>query len=331
MKDLLMKLSLEAGTPGDEDAVAEVITNELRDCVDWIGKDNLGNLICHKKGAGKKVMLAAHMDEIGLMVTSIDENGFLRFTNVGGHTPVILAGTRVQFNKDVSGVISFEHIDDIKELKFGKMYIDIGAKNKTEALTKVSVGSVATFLSQSQVQGSRFIGKALDDRVGCAVLINVLKEVKNSPYNIFGVFTVQEEVGLRGARTAAYKIDPDIAFAIDLTLTGDTPGALNMSVKLGEGVAIKIMDRSIICHPSIKNALIEIAEKNTIPYQLEVLDRGGTDAGSIHISRGGIPTGALSIPGRYVHTANEMIDMDDAQNAINLFVKILQSAILEDI
>ena len=331
MKDLLIKLSSLTGTPGNEDTVAEFITTELKSYVDWIGKDNLGNLICHKKGSGKKVMLAAHMDEIGLMVTSIDEKGFLRFTNVGGHGPIILAGTRVQFNKGILGVISYEHLDDIKELKLEKMYIDIGAKDQKDAQKKVSIGSVATFHSPPQVQGNHFIGKALDDRAGCAVLIKVLQEVKHSPYDIHGVFSVQEEVGLRGARTAAYKIDPDIAFAIDLTLTGDTPGALNMSVKLGAGVAIKIMDKSIICHPLVKNALIETAEKNAIPFQLEVLDRGGTDAGSIHITRAGIPTGAVSIPGRYVHTPNEMIDLNDAQGAVKLLTNILQSSILEDI
>lgn len=328
MQNLLMKLSLANGTSGHEGSIAELITEEVKDFADWYGKDNLGNLICHKKGTGKKIMLAAHMDEIGLMVTHIDEKGFLRFTNIGGHGVMVLVGTRVQFANGTIGVLANEHLEDIKELKLEKMYIDIGSKNEAEAKATVKIGDIATFTTLPVMQGSRFIGKALDDRVGCAVLIKTLQQLKTSPYDIYVVFTVQEEVGLRGARTAAYKINPDFAIAVDLTLTGDTPGARTMSVKMGAGVAIKIMDKSVVCHPDIKNALIETAEKHNIPYQLEVLEWGGTDAGAIHITREGIPSGVVSVPGRFVHTPNEMIDLGDMQGAVDLLTNILQDNIL---
>lgn len=329
MQELLKKLSSANGTSGNESSIADLIIEEIKGSVDWLGKDNLGNLICHKKGNGKKVMLAAHMDEIGLMVTHIDDKGFLRFTNIGGHGATTLAAARVQFADGTIGVISNEHVEDIKELKLDKMYIDIGAKDETDAKAKVKIGDIAVFKNDPVVQGNRLIGKALDDRVGCAVLIKVLQGLKNSPYDVYGVFTVQEEVGLRGARTAAYKINPDVAFAIDVTLTGDTPGARTMSVKLGSGAAIKVMDKAVICHPAVKDALVKTAETNGIKYQLEVLEWGGTDAGAIHLTREGIPSGAVSIPSRFVHTPNEMIDLSDMEEAVKLLTHVLQDNALE--
>ena len=201
------------------------------------------------------------------------------------------------------GVVHYEQkLDDIKNLNLSKMYIDIGAKNKEEALKSVNIGDVACFVGDAVKQGDMIISKALDDRCGCAVVIQAIKDMKDTENEIYFVFTVQEELGLRGAKTAAYQIKPDLAIAVDVTLTGDTPNCHPMEVKCGKGPAIKIKDRSIICHPKVKNLLERAAKKINIPYQFEILEFGGNDSGAIHISAGGVPSGTISIPCRYAQS-----------------------------
>ena len=313
--ELLKKLTDCYAPSGREKGISSVIADEIGDFADEVYSDNMGNLIAHKKGNGKKIMFAAHMDEIGIVITYIEDNGYLRFADVGGLYTKYLSGRRVVFESGVLGVISTEPKNDKNELL--KMFVDIGAKNREEAERLVNVGDMAVFCGDCTEQGDVIISKALDNRAGCYALIEAIRRVK-SENDLYFVFTAQEEVGLRGARTAAYSIDPEYAIAVDVTDTGDTPKSDKISVKLGSGAAIKVMDYSVICDREVKEKLKELAEKNKIPYQLEVMLEGGTDAGVIHFSRGGVKTGGVSIPTRYIHSPSEMIDKNDLEAVISL-------------
>ncbi|NMA66847.1 MAG: M42 family metallopeptidase [Clostridiaceae bacterium] len=325
MFDLLKTLTQTYGPSGREKKVADTIRGLLENKVDEIRTDAMGNLICVKKGSGKKIMLAAHMDEIGIIVTYIDEKGFLRFGNIGGISPLVILGQRVKFSNGTIGVIWYEEkIDNMKNVNLQKMYIDIGAASKQEAEKLVRVGDMAVFAGDTVLQNGRIISKALDDRIGCAILVELALQNPDTDNEIYYVFTTQEEVGLRGAKTAAFGIIPDMALAIDVCDTGDTPDCKAMAVKLGEGPAVKIKDRSVISHPHIKDKLIRLAEENNIPYQLEIMTHGGTDAGSIHITAGGIPSGGVSIPSRYIHDTAEMVDMNDVKNSVKLLKKFVE-------
>ncbi|TYP59861.1 M42 family metallopeptidase [Thermosediminibacter litoriperuensis] len=329
MKELIKKLTETYGPSGEESQIREVIIGEIKDHADEIRVDVLGNIIARKAGSGEKMMLAAHMDEIGLIITNIDDKGFLRFSNIGGVSPFTLIGERVIFENGTVGVLGMEKPanlfkNEMKDLKFNNMFIDIGARSKEEALKKVRLGDKAVYYRNCDILGDCATAKALDDRAGCAVLIRVLQNLKSPRFDTYFVFTVQEEVGVRGAKTSAFGIDPDLAIAVDVTMTGDTPESEKMAVELGKGPAVKVMDRSVISHPRIKEMLIEAAEKNKIPYQLEVLEMGGTDAGAIHLSRSGVPSGGLSIPTRYVHTPSEMASIDDIEKAANLLLCVLE-------
>ena len=313
--ELLKKLSLFYAPSGREKGITDFIAEEVKGFADEVCTDNLGNLIVHKKGAGKRIMFAAHTDEIGIVVTYIDDNGYLRFSDVGGLYTKYLSGRRVVFANGTEGVVSTEPKNDKNRLM--NMYIDIGAKTREEAEKSVNVGDMAVFLGGFTEQNGVIIAKALDNRAGCYALIEALKRVK-SENDLYFVFTVQEEVGLRGARTAAYSIDPDIAIAVDVTDTGDTPKSDSVAVKLGGGAAVKVMDYSVICDSGVKSALIALAEANGIKHQLEVMTEGGTDAGVIHFSRGGVKTGGISIPTRYIHSPSEMIEKSDLDAVIRL-------------
>ncbi len=319
MFEMIKTLTQTFGPSGYEKRVAETIKALMKDKVDEIRTDALGNLICVKKGQGKKIMLAAHMDEIGIIVTYIDDKGFLRFGNIGGLPPMIILGQRVTFENGIVGVVWYEeNIDNMKNAKLEKMYIDIGAGSREEAEKLVKVGDLAVFVGETIEQHGKVISKALDDRIGCAVLIQLALSHPQTDNEIYYVFTAQEEVGLRGARTAAFGIVPDMALAIDVCDTGDTPSCKPMAVRLGEGPTVKIKDRSVIAHPMVKDRLIQAAQNKNIPYQMEVMMDGGTDAGSIHITAGGIPSGGVSIPTRFIHDTAEMVDMKDVENAVKL-------------
>lgn len=323
MIDMIRKLSETFGPSGMETSVQQIIREEIKSVGDEITSDVLGNLIVVRKGKGPRLMITAHMDEIGLIVTYIDEKGFLRISAVGGVNFTQLIGQRFIFENGTIGTIYHEKIKEIKELEWSKLYLDIGATNGEEASSKVSIGDMAVYHHRFEDLGNRYIGKAMDDRVGCAILIEVLKRLpKKIPNELVFVFTTQEEVGLRGARGAAYSINPDYGIAVDVTRVGDTPKASVMEVALGKGPAIKVKDSSMITHPTVRRLMVETAEKNKIDYQLEVLEQGGTDAGAIHVSREGVPSGALSIPCRYIHTASEMVDKQDLENAVTLLEKI---------
>lgn len=328
MRELLQKLTGVYGPSGNEEMIRLVIRNEIENHVDEIREDVLGNLIAVKKGKGKKVMLAAHMDQIGMMITHIDDKGFLRFTSIGGISVPNSINRRVMFGNGLMGVVGYEtEINDWKDIRFDRMYIDIGASDKEDAQEMVNIGDVAVYPSYFSENNGHYISGAMDDRAGCALLIQTARTLENSPHEIYYVFTIQEELGLRGAKTSAFSINPDIGIAVDVTLTGDTPKAKPMAVELGKGPAIKVKDSSVLAHPKIKNLMVERARQYGIPYQLEILERGGTDSGAIHLTRGGIPSGVLSIPCRYVHSDNEVIAAADIKNGVKLLTKILEEEI----
>ena len=339
MKKLLEKLSNAPGISGFEEEIRKIIFNELDGVVDEIKIDEMGNLIAVKNGDlnGKKIMLAAHMDEIGLMVRYIDSDGFIKFSKIGGINDQMLLNQDIYIQTsdgDVNGVIGSKPPHKMKKserdkvLEYDKMFIDIGAANKEEALKMVQIGDPIIIKQNFQDLGDSLVkGKALDNRAGCAVLVEVLKRV-NSSATIYGVGTVQEEVGLKGAKTSAFRINPDMAFALDVTIAGDHPGIKSEEApsKLGEGPTIVLADQSgdgIITHPKIKKLLITVAEKENIPFQLEVSEGGTTDGTAIHLTRQGIPTGVISPPSRYIHTPVSVVNMEDIENTVKLIVAVL--------
>jgi len=340
MNEFLRKLADAPGISGFEDNIRNLMMDELKKYADEVEVDQMGNIIALKKGDpnGKKIMLAAHMDEIGLMVRFIDEKGFIKFSKIGGINDQMLLNQTVEIYTDkgiIIGVIGSKPPHKMKESERKKiigsedMFIDIGAKDKEDAEKLVSIGDPIIFKHNfSELPNNLITGKALDNRVGCLVLIEVLKRVK-SKANIYAVGTVQEEVGLKGARTSAYKINPDMALALDVTIAGDHPGIKEdeAPAKIGEGPAIILTDasgRGIITHPEVKKMLIKTADKNEIPYQIEVSDGGTTDATAIHLTREGIPAGVLSVATRYIHTPVSVVSLDDMENTIKLLVAALE-------
>ena len=317
MTELIKKLMFVPGISGREDKIAEVIKKEVEAYADEVYTDLVGNLIAHKKGNGKKVMFAAHMDEIGYFVTFIDDRGLIKVGNVGGINAIAGAFTQVVSEKGVYGVIV---PSDMKDVKVDGLYIDIGAKTKKQAESKVKIGDYFVHVPAfRRLNGStRYIGRPFDDRIGCAVLIETLKNVKNTDNDLYFVFSVQEEVGCRGAKPAAYSIEPEVGIAIDVTAVGGKPGAPTMDVKLGGGAAIKIKDASVICSYEIVNKMRELAKENKVRYQEEILIRGGTDTSAMQISKGGCLAGAISVPSAYIHSVNEMIDMSDVKEIVKL-------------
>jgi putative aminopeptidase FrvX len=325
MFELVGRLAGTFGVSGNEEEIRDVIKGEIQDKVDNIEIDTLGNLIAVKKGKGKKIMVAAHMDEIGVMATYIDDNGFIRFSNVGWVSQYYALSHKVKFKNGTTGVVFYEEkLDDMKKLKLPKMYIDIGAGSKEDAEKKVRIGDTACFIGETVARGEYIISKALDDRSGCAVLIQAIRDLDYTENEIYFVFTVQEELGLRGAKTSAYNIKPDLGIAVDVTDTGDTPECAPMEVKCGKGPAIKIKDNSILCHPEVRRLMEDCAKKLNIPYQFEILERGGSDPGAIHLTGGGVPSGAISIPCRYIHSPSEAVNINDLKNAAKLLVECLK-------
>ena len=328
MKDLIKMLTEAYGPSGHEEQIRAIIRAEIEPLADQIQGDALGNLIALKRGTGegKKVMLAAHMDEIGLIISYVDGKGFLRAQPIGGVNVMTLTGGRVQFADGTIGAISPEKQQDfVKKPELSKIYIDIGATSPEEAQKRL--GQAAAFVRPFADLGQRIVAKAIDDRIGCAILIQTLRQLQDSPHDVYFVFSVQEEVGLRGARTSAYGLEPEMGIAVDITLAADTPEAPKMAMKLGGGPCIKVMDGGMLSHPALKDLLIETAEAHSLPYQLEVLAGGTTDATAIQLARGGVPSGCISIACRYAHTQSEMVDMDDVSNAVKLLLALLERPI----
>jgi endoglucanase len=286
--------------------------------------DTLGNLIAMKRGdgTGEKVMIAAHMDEIGVMITHVTAEGYLRFTNIGGVSAHTLLGGRVRFADGQIGIIHADRFEDAAKVhRLAKYFIDVGAASRETC--SVSVGAPAGFFRPFLAQDGRWTAKSMDDRIGCVVAIEALRQLESTPHDVYFVFSVQEEVGTRGAMTAANALTPDIGIALDVTLTGDTPNARTMAINLGEGPAIKVKDSGMIAHVGLVRLMRQRAEAAGIPYQLEVLDGGSTDARSMQIAGPGVAAGCLSVPCRYVHSQSETVAASDVENAVKLLVAIL--------
>ncbi len=315
----LLKRLTEADAPsGRESAIRDIIKAEAERLGYEVSEDTLGSITAHKPGGGKKLMLDAHMDEIGVIATYIDDNGFIRFGAVGGLYVKELQHRRVRFANATTGVIGSEEKAFDEKPELSKLYIDIGARDKAAAERLVKTGDAAVFDGGYYRKGDTVISKALDNRAGCYVLLKAMEEIKESGNDLYFVFSTQEEVGLRGARTAAFGIMPDYAIAVDVTDTGDTPSCPVMDVKLGEGAAIKIMDRSVMCDVHVVSTLRKLAASNKIPYQSEIMADGGTDAGAIALTGGGVRAGGISIPARYIHSPSEMASKKDINACIEL-------------
>jgi len=339
MDTLLKKILEAAGPSGYESQIAKIMCDELKKSCAEVEMDNFGNVIA-KKGKGKvKIMLAAHMDEIGLMVKCITKEGFLHFIKLGGIDDRILPAQRVIVKSkkgDCLGIIGTKppHLQKDEErkkpLKYEDMFIDIGCQDKEEAEKKVAVGDVIIFEPNAGVlNGKLCYGKAIDNRVGCFALIKIMEKLEVEA-EVYAVATVQEEVGLKGARTSSFKIDPDYALAIDTNVAGDTPqiNERESSLKLGKGVSITIIEasgRGLIVSQKMKDLLVETAIKNKIKYQLDVIDGGMTDGAIISMNREGIPTGVLAIPTRYIHSPTGVFSIDDLESAVELTVEAIKS------
>lgn len=331
MKQLIQRLTDVTGPSGYEQAVRDVVRAEIEGLADEVRVDALGNLIARqgaKADGGLRIMLSAHMDEIGLIVTHIDDNGFARFSNIGGVYPVHCVGARVVFLNGTRGLIYMDRPESPERMPaLDSLYVDVGASDK--ASSPVKVGDLAVFERPFMDLGKRIVAKAMDDRVAVAVMIETMRALqgKDSPHELVFVFSTQEEVGLRGATTAAYSVDPDLGLAVDVTRTGDLPKGVKMEVALGKGPAIKVRDSGMLSDPRVVRWMAGVAEQAGIPYQMEVLEAGTTDARAIQLTRAGVPSGCLSIPTRYIHSPSEMVDMDDLDNSVRLLTALLTTAI----
>jgi len=339
--ELLEKLSNANGVTGREDEVRELMNKYLKPYVDEIREDKLGNLIAFKKGkkGAPTVMLAAHMDEIGLMIKNIKKKGFLQFTKIGGIDDRILLAQKVIVHTDkgpLNGVVGSKpvHIQTEEERKkvidAEKLFIDVGAKDKEEAEKMgVQVGDVVSFDTRfARLSNNVVLGKAFDNRVGCAIMIEAMKRLQNVDCNVYAVGTIQEEVGLRGAAIAAFQLEPDVGIALDASVAGDTPGVGEgeAPAKMGEGPVLTVADAGLIAHPKVLRLLIDSAKENKIPYQLETGIKGSTDAARIALTREGVPSGVIAIPARYIHSPAAILNLEDAEKAVKLTVAAIRKA-----
>jgi putative aminopeptidase FrvX len=318
---LLKQLTEKFSPSGNETEVADFIIEQVKTIADSIQVDLLGNLIIRKRGNGIKVMIVSHMDEVGIMITHIDPQGYLYFVPVGGLKGSDLVAKRVVFKNKRIGVVSRERKQKTEDKTFGKVFIDIGVNSEAEARCIVTEGDMATLVGDFQETEGHVISKALDNRIGCFLAIEILKQI-HCESDLFFTFTVQEEVGSRGAKIAAATIQPDLALIIDTTISYDTPNEFNRT-SLGRGVAIKVMDESIVVSPKIKNWMADICSQKKVPFQWEIISTGATDCGPVHLTQGGIPTGGIAIPVRYLHTANEIAAKADIRSAYNLLLELL--------
>ena len=314
---------------GREGAIRALLTERITPYADEIRVDALGNLIALKKGSGNgsSVMLCAHMDEIGFLVTCVEDSGMVRLAPVGGIHFVANAFGEVVSEKGVHGVIVPEEKTKADKFTADQFYIDIGAKNRKEAERKVAIGDFFVALGGvRRLMGKRVCGRPLDDRVGCAVVLAIAESLATEKLSgdVYYVFSVQEEVGCRGALPAAFGIQPHYSLAFDVTGTGDTIGATPMACKLGDGAAIKIKDSSVICNEEVVGTLVSLAEEKKIPYQREILTYGGTDTSAMQMAGAGSRAGAISIPTRYIHSCVETCDMGDVEACVKLAVAFVK-------
>ena len=339
LNENLEKLSNACGVAGREEDVRNLLIKLMKPYVDEISTDRLENVIALKKGkkAKPKIMLAAHMDEVGLMVKTITKEGFLKFAKMGGIDDRILLAQKVLVHTNegsLQGIIGSKppHIQKDEERKkivtYDNLFIDIGAENRKDATKMgVKVGDPVAFdVKYANISKDVVTGKAFDDRAGCAVMIETLKQVGSTDCSIYAVGTVQEEVGLRGAATATFGVDPDIGIALDVTIAGDVPGVseFDTSLKMGKGPVLTVADSGLITHPKILRWLLEAAEENKIGYQLETGLPGSTDAARMSLSRQGVPSGTVSVATRYIHSPVGMLSLEDVENSAKLTAAAIQ-------
>jgi tetrahedral aminopeptidase len=329
VKELIRKLVEAWGPSGYEHQVRQLIQAEVADLADEITIDPLGNLICRVGQGGAKIMVAAHMDEIGLMATFVEKKtGYMRFSQIGGLNTTTLNGNRVRFENGTIGVIG-AHDPWTAQPDLENYYIDVSDGNGSNL---VPPGSPAAFFRPMEERGTRLIAKSMDDRIACAIAIESMRRLKSGKKKkqvneVYFAFTVQEEVGLRGARPAAYSIDPDVGIALDVTATGDQIKANKMSVTLGGGAAIKLHDPGLVVPPAVRDWMVNRAEADGIAYQLELLPGGTTDASGIQAARAGVPSGCISIPCRFIHTNSETVDSRDVEACVALLTGLVSNPV----
>jgi putative aminopeptidase FrvX len=339
---ILKALSEAVGVSGDEGNVRALVLDTVQEHVDEVKVDALGNVLLLKRGTGRpssagpgsrrlRVMLDAHMDEVGLMVVGHDSDGFLRVRTVGGIDPRLLPGAILQVGPErIPGVIGVKPIhllrgdEGQKVSKIDDLVVDIGARSKEEAQKLAPLGTYAAFATQFRELGPTVSGKAFDDRAGCAVLVELLRGERFA-FDLHAVFAVQEEVGLRGARVAAYAVDPDCAFALEGTVADDIPKDKDVSptTELGKGPAITVMDHSFIADRRLVRLLTDTAKELGIPYQFKQPNVGGTDSGAIHRAREGVPSVTVAVPCRYIHSPVALLSLDDFENTVRLMREAL--------
>ena len=332
MLNLMKTLTAPRAISGREKAISDKLLSIIAPLTDRAWNDAMGNLIALKKGTApdgerKKIMLCAHMDEIGFLVTFIEDSGYIRLAPIGGINYVAAAFSNVTFGNGVKGILVPVAGTQPADLKQDTVYVDIGAKDKKEAERKVQIGEFCALDGGiTRLCGRRIAGRPLDDRIGCAVLVKIAEKLQETPVanDVYFVFSVQEEVGVRGAKTATFGITPDIGLAFDVTGTGDAMGAKPMACSVGGGAAIKLKDASVICDRELTEELTAIAKENGIKHQFEILLAGGTDTSSMQMSGAGVRAAALSIPTRYIHSGVEMLDLADAEACVDLTVAYLK-------
>ena len=332
MMKTLAELTGAFGPTGCEDEISQVIERLAKPYADEISRDMMGNLICRKRGSGPKVMFSAHMDSIGLVVTHIDEKGFVHVGAIGGIRPARVLFAPVRFQNGTRGLVCADGEAAPDKLKMSDLRIDVGAADGEEAKRLVQVGDIAVYDTAVHAAANRAISPYMDDRIGCLVLLMAMEQLGETDNDLYFVFSTQEEVGCRGAKTAAWAIDPDYGIAVDVCGTDDMPGSKHEVTALcGKGAAVNVMDRSVICHPKMVDKLLALAREKGIPAQKSVSRVGGTDAGPIHQTRAGVYTGGISIPCRHIHTPTELVDLGDVRACADLAVAFAESKLTKEI
>ena len=332
MFELIKKFQSELSVSGGENTLADVIAGVLEPAADGISRDAMGNLTVYKKGrhGGKRVMVAAHMDEIGFVVTAIEDSGMVRVANIGGINPVASSYSPVRFENGVKGVLVVEDGTKLEDISNKKLLVDIGADNASAAKRRVRVGDFCACVPMLlRLSKNRVSSKAFDDRLGCAVAAYAALNCKKPAFDTYFVFTVQEELGCRGSKPAAFSVMPDYAIAIDVTPAPAAGNPNKLTVKLGAGAALKVKDSSVICSPMLVDRLAELAEEKKIKYQYEVLTAGGTDTSSMQIAGTGCHAACISIPTRYVHTPVETADLRDVQACADILTAFIAEGVEE--
>jgi putative aminopeptidase FrvX len=324
MKELIVELARYVAPSGAESDFQQHLLDYVRDVADEAYVDTLGNGIARKHGSGPHVMLAAHADEAGIMVIHIDDNGFLRIIPVGNLQPYTLVGRHIQFTNGIKGIVGTEAKVKLQDISFDHLYVDIGAASHEAAKSRISIGTEGVVIEPViEIDDNRLSGRALDNRVGCAIAIEAFKQAAANGHNVTLVFTAQQAVGARGAKTAAFRLQPDLALIVDASPAGDMPDASRMELKLGAGPAVKIMDGTAIVPLSVKDELIAAAQRVGIDIQYEVWPKGLSDAGSIQLSVDGIAIGGISYPARYVGSPATVVDLRDVDGAKRWIVEVI--------